>query len=197
MTYINNSDEELMTAYAKGKYGAFEVLYKRHKDSLYRYVKRLVKDSELANDLYQELWSRVIKSSSLYQVESKWTTWVYRIAHNLVVDHYRTFKQLESEHDQFSDDAPEKAYQQKELSSQIKHCMEKLPATQREVFLLSQETDLNLKMVSEVVGASHEAVKTRIRYARTALKECLARFGVVPTNIAINQSDKGGSNDRS
>lgn len=190
MTDINASDEDLMLAYAKGKYEAFEVLYMRHKDSLYRYVIRLVTDSELANDLYQELWSRVIKSSSLYRVDSKWTTWVYRIAHNLVVDHYRTFKPLEEEQDHTSMDSPDRAHQRAELSFQIKHCMEKLPATQREVFLLSQETDLNLKMVSEVVEASHEAVKTRLRYARTALKECLARFGVFPVQNSSSKLNK-------
>lgn len=184
MNYSEHNDENLMQLYGKGHTAAFEELYGRHKGSMYRYVVRQVSDRELANDLYQEVWSRIIKSVSTYSPQAKWTTWAYRIAHNLIVDHFRTFKAVEEEVEQVSPSSPQSDHEQQELASQISRCMEKLPATQREIFLLSQETELNLAMIAEVVSASHEAVKSRLRYARTSLKTCLERFGVLSASGA-------------
>ena len=188
MNDTSESDESLMLAYAKGDIGSFEALYARHKDALYRYVLRQVSNQDLAHDLYQECWSRIIKASGSYTPDAKWTTWAYRIAHNLVVDHYRSFKPLDSEGEDKDMDteshlnAPDHLHEQHVLSTQLKHCMVRLPAVQLEVFILSQETDLSMKMIAEVVAASHEAVKTRLRYARSALQDCLAKFGLRPTS---------------
>lgn len=187
--YSNQTDENLMLSYAEGELKAFEELYGRHKDSLYRYVVRQITDNDIAKDLYQEVWSRIIKSCQSYKADAKWTTWAYRIAHNLVVDHYRAYKSVEGEIEQTSTNTPEKSHAQRELAGHIKNCISKLPATQREIFLLSQETDMNLAMISEVVSASHEAVKSRLRYARSALKDCLSRFGV----ISSQQTDDSGA----
>lgn len=184
MEYSTLSDEKLMLKYGEGDARAFDTLYGRHKGPMYRYVVRQVTDLELANDLYQDLWGRIIRSSAAYKKSAKWTTWAYRIAHNLVIDHYRTFKPVEPEVEAISSETPPSLHEQKELSQQLSHCMGKLPAVQREVFLLTQETDLNLSMISEVVSVSHEAVKSRLRYAKSSLKDCLARFGVIPTHSA-------------
>ncbi len=176
-----------MLAYAKGNITSFEILYQKHKNGLYRYVVRQVSDLELAHDLYQECWSRIIKAANTYTIDSKWTTWAYRIAHNLVVDHYRSFKPMDAEVDTASaSHTPERLHDQEVLSKQLNYCMAKLPAVQREVFLLSQETDLTLKMISDIVEASHEAVKTRLRYARTALQYCLEKFGLSPENSSTD-----------
>jgi len=189
MDHSTKADELLMLAYAKGDVPSFEALYLRHKDALYRYVVRQVSDLDLAHDLYQECWSRIIKAATSYTHESKWTTWAYRIAHNLVVDHYRGLKPVDAEVDTESVlHSPERIHEQGVLSEQINHCMRRLPAVQLEAFILSQETDLTLKMISEVVEASHEAVKTRLRYARTALQDCLRKFGLGPSKTA---SDSG------
>lgn len=190
MTLSTDSDETLMLAYANGDIGSFETLYQRHKDGLYRYVLRQVSNQDLAHDLYQDCWSRIIKASGSYRPEAKWSTWAYRIAHNLVVDHYRAFKPLDSEagddelDSQTTSHAPDQLHEQQVLSTQLTHCLTRLPAVQREVFILTQETDLTLQMIAEVVAASHEAVKTRLRYARTALQDCLAKFGIRPSNTA-------------
>jgi RNA polymerase sigma-70 factor (ECF subfamily) len=179
MDHSNTNDERLMLAYAGGDVAAFDVLYQKHKGALYRYVVRQVSDLELAHDLYQECWSRIIKAADSYTQDAKWTTWAYRIAHNLVVDHYRAFKPLEGEVELESAlYSPARVYDQQALAKQLSHCMSKLPAVQREVFILSQETDLTLQMVSQVVASSHESVKTRLRYARSGLKACLAKFGL-------------------
>jgi RNA polymerase sigma-70 factor (ECF subfamily) len=187
MDHSTKTDESLMLAYAKGDIASFEALYRRHKDPLYRYVVRQVSDLDLAHDLYQECWSRIIKAANSYSHDSKWTTWAYRIAHNLVVDHYRAFKPVDPEIDPESVvHSPDRLHEQGILLKQLNYCMARLPSVQLEVFILSQETDLTLKMISDVVEASHEAVKTRLRYARTALQDCLAKFGLGPKKSATD-----------
>ncbi|MDX1452894.1 MAG: sigma-70 family RNA polymerase sigma factor [Oleiphilaceae bacterium] len=188
MEYSTQHDEALMQAYARGEVAAFEALYGRHKGAVYRYISRQVSDQDMARDLYQDFWSRIIRSAPTYTPSAKWTTWAYRIAHNLIVDHYRSLKPVEPETDAPSPGSPHGAHENRVLAEQLTTCMEKLPATQREIFLLSQETDLSLLMIAEVVSASHEAVKSRLRYARNALKECLSRVGAWPASTA----DKGG-----
>lgn len=173
------TDESLMLSYGKGEVGSFDILYHRHKGALYRYFVRQVCNQDLAHDLYQECWSKIINASATYTQQAKWTTWAYRIAHNLVIDHYRGLKPVAAEQDiETHLDDPGRAHEQDILARQLNHCMASLPAVQLEVFILSQETDLTLKMISDVVGASHEAIKTRLRYARAGLQHCLSRFGI-------------------
>jgi len=192
MDHLTKADELLMFDYAKGDAVSFEVLYLRHKDALYRYVVRQVSDLDLAHDLYQECWSRIIKAAASYTHGSKWTTWAYRIAHNLVVDHYRGLKPVDAEVDTESFlHSPDRIHDQGVLSEQIKYCMARLPAVQLETFILTQETDLTLKMISEVVDASHEAVKTRLRYARKALQDCLVKFGLGPMKASTDSGTRG------
>lgn len=179
MTKSVESDEDLMLSYGKGKVASFDVLYERHKASLYRYFVRQVSNQDLAHDLYQECWGKIINAAGSYTHQSKWATWAYRIAHNVVVDHYRVLKPVEEEQDiETSKQAPDRVYDQAELARQLMQCMDKLPTVQREVFILSQETDFTLKMISAVVDASHEAIKTRLRYARAGLQACLLRYGI-------------------
>jgi len=181
-----NTDEALMIAYKEGSISAFELLYARHKAPLYRYFLRQIHSVESAQDLYQECWARIIKSSGNYAVSAKWTTWAYRIAHNLCIDHFRGAKSHESydesePQEQNGSDSvvaqsgstPEKAHQQSRLAEQLRYCIQRLPADQREVFLLNQDTDMNLKMLAEVVGATYESVKTKLRYAKAKLQACL------------------------
>lgn len=187
MDNSKTSDETLMLSYGKGITASFDVLYQRHKGGLYRYFVRQVTNQDLAHDLYQECWSKIIKAATSYRQQSKWTTWAYRIAHNLVVDHYRVLKHVEREQEvETSASAPHQVHEQQALAEQLKQCMTNLPAVQREVFILSQETDLTLKMISSVVGASHEAIKTRLRYARVALQACLLKFGIHSSNSVSN-----------
>src|SRR5512132_2946022 len=82
-------DEQLMLAYREGDAGAFEELYRRHKGGLYRFVLRSVRDRAVAEELYQEIWMRAIEARGRYEVQAKFTTWLYTIAHNRLVDHWR------------------------------------------------------------------------------------------------------------
>src|SRR5258708_38023668 len=83
------SDEQLMLAYAGGDAGAFEALYARHKGALFRFVLRSVKARGEAEELFQEIWMRAIEARGRYAPQAKFSTWLYTIAHNRLVDHWR------------------------------------------------------------------------------------------------------------
>lgn len=177
------NDEALMLAYAGGDMAAFETLYQKHKGSLYRYFIRQIPDRTLAEDLYQELWNRIIKASASYKVTAKWTTWVYTMAHNLVIDHVRALKpvdpledddDVEGQTGSLGNNDPETLQANEQLADQLKRCIQKLPQAQQEVFLLNEETGMSLKAISEVVSISLEAAKSRLRYARSQLQTCLS-----------------------
>ena len=84
-----SSDEQLMQQYASGDAESFDQLYSRHRGALYRYFKRQIKDTAMANDLYQGVWEKIIRARSNYQSSTPFTPWMFRIAHNHLVDHYR------------------------------------------------------------------------------------------------------------
>src|SRR5688572_33036390 len=86
---MEGSDEELMLAYGRGDAGAFETLYGKHKGPLYRFVLRSVKGRGEAEELFQDIWMRVIEAAGRYRPQAKFTTWLYTIAHNRLVDHWR------------------------------------------------------------------------------------------------------------
>jgi len=179
------ADQRLMLQYAAGDSSAFEALYRKHKGGLYRYFVRQTGDLQLAEDLYQETWGRVIKASVSYQVSAKFTTWLYRIAHNLLIDHVRAVKpvdlfsaacseELECDNqissDQFS---PASALEQNIKANLLKRCIELLPTVQKETFILSMEAGFTAGAIAEIVDVTLEATKSRIRYANKALKECV------------------------
>src|SRR5262245_6472602 len=86
---MGDADEELMLAYGGGDAAAFETLYKRHRGKLYRFVLRAIKQRSTAEELFQEVWIRVIEARTRYAPQARFTTWLYTIAHNLLVDHWR------------------------------------------------------------------------------------------------------------
>ena len=84
-----SSDEELMLGYRDGDAGAFDVLYARHKGGLYRYLHRQCRDAAAAEELFQDVWMNLIRARTGYTVQAKFTTYLYRLAHNRLIDHYR------------------------------------------------------------------------------------------------------------
>ena len=167
-------DEELMLAYGRGDAGAFETLYKRHRGALYRFVLRSIKHRSSAEDLFQEAWIRVIDSRSRYTAQARFTTWLYTIAHNLVVDHWRrkglSLVQLEQEPGLAAADNPARQAEAREALARLVHAIEALPAAQREAFLLHEEAGLTVAEIAAVTGAGEEAAKSRLRYAMAKLK---------------------------
>jgi RNA polymerase sigma-70 factor (ECF subfamily) len=167
-------DEELMLAYRHGDAGAFETLYKRHRGAVYRFMLRAVKQRAAAEELFQDAWMRVIEARSRYAPQARFTTWLYTIAHNLVVDHWRrkglTLVELNEEVGATSPDNPARQVEAREALGRFLHALEALPAAQREAFLLHEEGGLSVAEIAKVTGSGEEAAKSRLRYAMAKLK---------------------------
>ncbi|MGL5393197.1 MAG: sigma-70 family RNA polymerase sigma factor [Shewanella sp.] len=172
-----------MACYAKGDVSAFERLYVKHKGALYRYFVRQLADPQLAEDLYQETWGRVIRAAPNYQASAKFTTWLYRIAHNLLIDHVRAVKPVElvsSADDAFDTLAgaeqhqPDVQWQVLQKSLLLKQCISTLPQVQKEAFILNIEMGFTAAVISDIAGVTLEATKSRIRYAYHSLKACVS-----------------------
>jgi RNA polymerase sigma-70 factor (ECF subfamily) len=176
-------DEQLMLAYREGDAGAFEQLYKRHKGGLYRFVLRGIRDRALAEELYQEIWMRAIEARARYVVQAKFTTWLYTIAHNRLVDHWRkrglTLVSLDQEDAAQAEPAagadyePHRVLEAKQTHARFARALEALPPAQREAFLLHEEAGMSVAEIALATGASEEAAKSRLRYALSKLKEAV------------------------
>lgn len=163
-----------MLAYGRGDAGAFETLYKRHRGALYRFVLRALKQRSAAEELFQEVWIRVIESRSRYAPQARFTTWLYTIAHNLLVDHWRrkglSLVQLDDEPAAVAPDNPARQAEARETLARLLRAIEALPAAQREAFLLHEEAGLTVAEIAAVTGSGEEAAKSRLRYATAKLK---------------------------
>lgn len=167
------TDEKLMQRYANGDAKAFDQLYARHRGPLYRYFNRQVNNAATANDLYQGAWEKIIKARSSYRSSKPFTAWMYRIAHNHLVDHYRSLRPGEPiETDVLPDHQPGPAQGaiDGEQNEQLRAGITALPAEQRNTLLLKLETGLKIEEIASVTGVSAETVKSRLRYAVNKLK---------------------------
>ena len=178
------SDEQLMLAYAGGDAGAFEALYSKHKGPVFRYVLRSVKGRAEAEELFQDVWMRVIEAAARYTPQAKFTTWLYTIAHNRMVDHWRSRGLvLVSSSDDEESGLPEPAAapsaephrlaEARETLDRLVGALEALPVAQREAFLLHYEADLTAGEIAAATGTNEEAAKSRLRYAMNKLREAI------------------------
>lgn len=170
------SDEELMERYAKGDAQAFDELYARHRGPLYRYFIRQVNDRASANDLYQGAWEKIIRSRDRYRSSSRFTVWMYAIARNHLVDHYRSLRpaaQVELEELPDQRPGPVEAVIDCEQNERLLAGIRALPEEQRTTLLLKLETGLKMEEIATVTGTSGETVKSRLRYAVGKLKRSL------------------------
>jgi RNA polymerase sigma-70 factor (ECF subfamily) len=181
--YAQTSDEELMLAYARGDLRAFDALYARQRGMLYRYILRGVRERAVADELFQETWSRAITARTRYRSEAKFSTWLLQIAHNLIVDQYRRERpQADADEtetvlrllDAPEDERPEQVLSEFEQRRRLQIALEALPDEQREAFVLRVENGLGLAEIADVTGAGHETVKSRLRYAFAKIREKLA-----------------------
>jgi RNA polymerase sigma-70 factor (ECF subfamily) len=172
------SDEALMLDYAAGRIAAFEQLYARHRGKLYRYLLRQLRDNALADELFQDVWQRVIAARSGWKPEAGFATWLYTIAHHRLGDHWRSLKHrppapidAEERAARVTDpDTPERVLSEFERRRQLQLALDELPAEQREVLLLRLEQELTLEEIAEITGVGRETVKSRLRYAMDKLR---------------------------
>jgi RNA polymerase sigma-70 factor, ECF subfamily len=181
----DDEDAQLMLAYARGEMRAFEALYARHRGALYRYLTRQARDGEIANDLFQEVWSRVIVNRARYEPRAKFRTFLFTLAHNCFIDHCRRTKARPGGMGIDDADAadllpaaeesqPESLLARAQASSRYRAALATLPAEQRDVYLLHEESDLSLEEIAHVTGVGTETAKSRLRYAIAKLKAALA-----------------------
>ncbi|MEP6633098.1 MAG: RNA polymerase sigma factor [Luteimonas sp.] len=172
------SDETLMLAYAAGDTSAFDQLYGRHRGRLYRYLLRQLRDGALADEVFQDIWQRVIAARDGWKPDAAFSTWLYRIAHNRLTDHWRALKHRPPAPDNADErservpdpDTPERNLSEFEQRRRLQLALDELPDEQREVVLLRLEQELSLDEIGEVTGVGRETVKSRLRYAMDKLR---------------------------
>lgn len=178
-----SSDESLLARYREGDGKAFEILYARHRQSLYRFLLGLSGEPELAEEVYQETWLSLIRSASQPQGRATFRTWLFQIARNRLIDHWRKHGAHQPLHDSYdeqshavSDDAsdPEQLLSLSRDSQRLDSALQALPADQREVFLLRAHGDLDLAQIASLTETPLETVKSRLRYAQQKLRRLLA-----------------------
>lgn len=173
-------DSALMLRYKDGDTSAFETLYRRHNDALYRYLLRLCRNQHTAEDLYQETWSKIIRSRDRYRPTAKFTTFLYRVAHNCFIDNIRRNKRHNvesvSDPDAIASPGEEPAVivDKGKARERLEAALLLLPNEQRDVFLLHEEAGLNLDAIAFVTGAPRETIKSRLRYAVKKLKAAMS-----------------------
>ncbi|WP_430390294.1 RNA polymerase sigma factor [Dyella sp. 20L07] len=183
MDATTDDDATLMLAYARGELAAFDALYARHRGTLYRFLLRSTRDPRVAEELFQETWSRVIVARARYSPQAKFSTWLLQIAHNLLIDSHRRKRPVttgaEAEHALESlatpdQEQPEHVLSEFERRRRLQRAIEDLPDDQRTAVLLRLENDLSVEDIAHVTGVGRETAKSRLRYAMNRLREQLA-----------------------
>ncbi|MDR0537387.1 MAG: sigma-70 family RNA polymerase sigma factor [Tannerellaceae bacterium] len=172
------TDEELVVLYAEGKNTAFDELLNRYKGCIYSYIYFIVHNKDLAEDIFQETFVKVIVTikQGRYIENGKFKAWITRIAHNLIIDHFRqersenTISNNETEVDLFNniklcDGTIEDQLVRRQVLSDVRKLIEHLPASQREVLEMRYYQDLSFKEIAEITGVSINTALGRMRYA--------------------------------
>lgn len=176
---LADSDEDLMLRYAAGQAAAFDVLYGRYRVRLLRYLVRLTGQTAVAEELYQDTWSRVIDARARYAPSARFAAWLFRIAHHLAIDHLRKLHPTVNADDVLvgfpglPEDDPALALDQTEQMERLAALVEALPTEQKAVLLMRAEGDLTLEEIAATVGTGRETIKSRLRYALAKLREGL------------------------
>ncbi|MGB5517023.1 MAG: RNA polymerase sigma factor [Gammaproteobacteria bacterium] len=174
------SDESLMLEYSRGNADAFEVLYHRHKGPLYRFILRQC-GPQAVDELFQDIWLKVISSRMSYQVKATFKTWLYHIARNRIIDHYRrqSVRPLDNNAEKLSSISdtsqvqPENRLETIHQHKRLMKAIAELPHDQKEAFLLREEAGLGINEIANITGITYEAAKSRLRYAMKKLRQQL------------------------
>ncbi|MFC2090279.1 RNA polymerase sigma factor [Bacteroidota bacterium] len=195
MKKIELSDHDLVQAFLNGDESCVETLFNRHRSKVYTYILLTIKNQALAEDLFQETFIKVIQSlrKGKYRDNGRFLSWVIRIAHNLIIDHFRKEKQMNSIS---NDDSDIDLFNNKKLtdsniedlliSEQIRRDLRKLiselPEDQREVVLLRHFGGLSFKEISEHTGVSINTALGRMRYALINMRKMINERNLILTD---------------
>ncbi len=185
------SDKELVGKFIEGDSFSFEALINKYKDRVYTYILMVVKNHDLANDIFQDTFIKVIGSlrKEKYEDRGNIISWIIRIAHNLIIDHYRKEKRLqtvsndENELDLFnspkySDSNIEQILVKQQIEKDIRKLLDALPEEQKQVVLLRLYGDMSFKEISELTGVSINTALGRMRYALINLRRVIEEKGI-------------------
>lgn len=163
-----------MQAYAGGDAAAFETLYRRHKDALYRYLLRGTSSPDVAGDLFQDVWKNLIQARARYRPDAPFGAWLFKLAHNRMMDHFRMQRPTSELSDELpapASERPDETVARRAGAETLLRALYALPAEQREVIVLREERDLTLEQIADIQGVGRETVKSRLRYALAKLRE--------------------------
>jgi RNA polymerase sigma factor, sigma-70 family len=180
------SDYELIQRFIKGEQSCFEQLIHRHKNKVFAYISLYIRDQALAEDLFQDTFMKVIQSvkAGKYQDNGKFISWVMRIAHNLIIDHFRRIKQMNTisnddyESDLFNskklcDSNVEDDMISRQIQKDVRKMITFLPEDQREVVILRHYAGLSFKEIAEITDVSINTALGRMRYALINMRKLM------------------------
>ncbi|MEN8225832.1 MAG: sigma-70 family RNA polymerase sigma factor [Bacteroidota bacterium] len=188
------SDSELIAKYIDGSQHSLELLIHRHKNRIFAYILMVVKDKQLADDIFQDTFIKVINTiqAGSYKEEGKFIQWVMRIAHNLIIDYFRKSKRIpvvdndSSEFDifdtiQFTDASVEDKMILDQIYKDVRELIEHLPSEQKEVLFMRHYSDMSFKDIAEQTDVSINTALGRMRYALINLRKLIDEKEIVLT----------------
>jgi RNA polymerase sigma factor (sigma-70 family) len=180
------SDYELIKKFIKGEQSSFEQLIHRHKNKVFAYISLYIRDQALAEDIFQDTFLKVIQSvkTGKYSDNGKFVSWVMRIAHNLIIDHFRRIKQMNTisndnyESDlfnskRFAEANVEDNMIKQQIHKDVRNIISNLPDDQREVVILRHYADLSFKEIADITGVSINTALGRMRYALINMRKLM------------------------
>ncbi len=187
------TDQELIGRYLAGNQSSLEKLIRRHKNRIFAYILMIVKEKELAEDLFQDTFIKVINTirSGSYKEEGKFIQWAMRIAHNLIIDHFRKSKRIPTIENREDFDIFEKVripvesieeiIITEQIHKDVKKLIDYLPKEQREVLIMRHYGDMSFKDIAEVTNVSINTALGRMRYALINLRKLVDEKNIILT----------------
>ena len=194
MANVQLPDSLLVRNYVEGDENALTILINRHQSKIFGFIYSKIADRDISNDIFQDTFIKVIRTlkSNSYNEEGKFLPWVMRIAHNLIIDHYRKNKKMPMfrETEEFSifsimsDDSPtiENKIIRDQVETDLKKLIEELPADQKEVLVMRMYQDMSFKEISEATGVSINTALGRMRYALMNMRKVIDKHQIILTN---------------
>jgi RNA polymerase sigma factor (sigma-70 family) len=188
------SDQELISEYLSGNHSSLEKLVNRHKTKVFSYILMVVKDKQLADDIFQDTFIKVINTlrSGTYKEEGKFIQWAMRIAHNLIIDFFRKAKRLpmvDKSNEDFDifdtirivDESIEDRMISEQIQTDVRNLIELLPREQREVLVMRHYSDMSFKEIAEQTDVSINTALGRMRYALINLRKMIDEKAITLT----------------
>ena len=194
MANVQLPDSLLVHNYVEGDENSLTILINRHQSKIFGFIYSKILDRDISNDIFQDTFIKVIKTlkSKSYNEEGKFLPWVMRIAHNLIIDHYRKNKKMPMfrETEEFSifsimsDDSLtiENKIIREQVEIDLRKLIDELPADQKEVLIMRMYQDMSFKEISEITGVSINTALGRMRYALMNMRKVIDKHQIILTN---------------